>query len=184
MNNKGFTILELIISLAILSIATVFMLTTIMSLKDTEEANGVDTKALLNQAIISSTINADINKYGLDSVETNTDFDSNSDIQSSNVLEGKKIIFKFLNDSTKELVLYNIEDSKTTSIYYGKDYQTVDFKRTLPDGFYFKKTEISTKTFQGKYKYYKITIPLTNEKHNYDIEIYYYPNNDIRDSLD
>jgi len=172
-HKNGFTILELIIGMAILSIATVFMLVTIVDLKNTEQANGVDTKAMLNQAIISSKINNDIVEKGLLSIEAQKETETN-------VLSAYTLTF---NDNTqKELVIYNKDANdtqKAISIYYSKLSDTdseetnstaVDFRRTLPDGYYYSAIDvlIDTPTFK------KVIIPVSNGKHDYSIELYFY----------
>ena len=56
MNKKGFTIVELIISVAILSVVMVFALNLLVILKEQETSLETDTDMVLNQAFEKSCI--------------------------------------------------------------------------------------------------------------------------------
>ena len=60
MNKKGFTLIELMISISLLSIVLIFMMNTLVKLRDTSLASGEETNLLVGQAMISKTINNDI----------------------------------------------------------------------------------------------------------------------------
>ena len=60
MDKKGFTLIELMISISLLSIVLIFMMNTLVKLRDTSLASGEETNLLVGQAIISKTINNDI----------------------------------------------------------------------------------------------------------------------------
>ena len=179
-NKKGFTIIELVMGIGLLSIVTVFMLVVIVDLRNTETASGIDTKALLTQAIVSAAINRDLNRYSIDEdgIVDKTSEESTDEVELTGIPNvWKKIVFSFGSGQDKMLVLYNkiADQNKATSIFYGENSGNVDFKRTLPDGYYFTGVEITT--LEGT-KYKKITINVksdTNSDLDYTIEAYFYP---------
>ena len=116
MNKKGFTIVELIISVAILSVVMVFALNLLVILKEQETSLETDTDMVLNQAFVSKKINGDIV--------------TNGGIKLLNCTT-TKCDFTFNNDATKTLTLTN---NKKTIKYENEHY--VEFTRTLPEGSY------------------------------------------------
>ncbi len=116
MNRNGFTIVELIISVAILTIVMVFALNLLVVLNEKEINLDVDTNMVLNQAFVSKKINGDIIKNGGIKLLNCTTTYCN---------------FTFNNDVTKKMSLIN---NKKTIKYENEDY--VEFTRTLPEGSY------------------------------------------------
>ena len=64
MNKKGFTLVELMVSITLLSIVLIFMMNTLVKLRDTNVAEGVETNLVVMQALIGKEINSDILKNG------------------------------------------------------------------------------------------------------------------------
>ena len=116
MNKKGFTIVELIISVSILSIVMVFALNLLVVLKEQETSLDTDTNMILNQAFVSKKINGDIVKNG--------------GIKSLNCTT-TKCDFTFNNEEKKTLTLTN---NKKTIKYENEEY--VELTRTLPKSTY------------------------------------------------
>lgn len=70
MNKKGFTLIELMISIGLISIMLIFMMNTLVKLRDTSIASGVETNLQVGQAIITHTVNSDVlENNGILSVE-------------------------------------------------------------------------------------------------------------------
>ena len=59
-SNKGITIVELVVSISILSIVVLFLFQLILSLKEVYTSSGVKTEMLNKQAIINREINEDL----------------------------------------------------------------------------------------------------------------------------
>ena len=87
MNKKGFTIIELIISVSILTIVMVFALNLLVVLKEQETSLDTDTDMILNQAFVSKKINGDIIKNGVEiPLSVINNLNAASEILSNNLL--------------------------------------------------------------------------------------------------
>ena len=60
MNKKGFTLIELSISVALLSVVIIYLLYFLKTVRDEDEGINAVTEMELDKAIISKTINSDI----------------------------------------------------------------------------------------------------------------------------
>ena len=60
LNKKGFTLVEVSISVGLLAVVMLFVVNFIVLIREDEDALGVETKLELNKALISSYINKDI----------------------------------------------------------------------------------------------------------------------------
>lgn len=107
MSKKGFTIVELIISVAILSIVLVFALNLLVVLKEKETSIDTDTDMVLNQAFVSKKINGDIVKNGgiksLNCTTTKCDFTFNNEEKKILTLTNNKKTIKYENEENIEL---------------------------------------------------------------------------------
>ena len=114
MSKKGFTIVELIISVAILSIVLVFALNLLVVLKENlvvlkekETSLDTDTDMVLNQAFVSKKINGDIVKNGgiksLNCTTTKCDFTFNNEEKKTLTLTNNKKTIKYENEENVEL---------------------------------------------------------------------------------
>ena len=88
-NNKGFSMVELIVSFAICSVIVVFLFQIVLVLKDLYEKSAIKTTLLNKQNIIVNLIYTDISEKGLISVNTCDDYciTFNFDDRSSKTLE-------------------------------------------------------------------------------------------------
>ena len=69
MDRKGFTLIEISVSVALLSVVLLFVINMLTIIRNDEDNIAVDTKLELNKAIISKTINDDIlNNDGIKNV--------------------------------------------------------------------------------------------------------------------
>ena len=107
MSKKGFTIVELIISVAILSIVLVFALNLLVVLKEKETSLDTDTDMALNQAFVSKKINGDIiNNDGIKLLNCTTvkcDFTFNNEVKKTLTLTNNKKTIKYENEENVEL---------------------------------------------------------------------------------
>ena len=159
-NKKGFTLVELVLSVTLLSIVLIFMMAMLVDLKDKEKSNGADAKLLVNQAILSNTINTDIIKYGLESV---------SACASMNCF-----ILSFGDGNEKTLKL--MSDNQT--IFYGNERST-DFIRTLPNG---RKYSSIHYYIYANLEIIRISVGKVYKNEDYDAEIYNYMGNKTTDT--
>ncbi len=107
MRKKGFTVVELIISVAILSIVMVFALNLLVVLKEKDTNINEDTDMILNQAFVSKKINGDIIDNGgiksLNCTTTRCDFVFNNDVSKTLTLTNNKRTIKYENEENIEL---------------------------------------------------------------------------------
>ena len=137
MNKKGFTLIELIVSLALLSIVLVFMFNLLVILKGEEKVSALDMKLAVNQSIISKHINNDII--------------SNKQIKNVSCTSISCDI-TFNNGINKNIILSN--DNKTISYGTADEYE---FTRTLPDDLVYENINIVNES-----GLYKINIYVSN----------------------
>ena len=69
-NNKGMTIIEIIICIMIVSIIVVFILNLLITVKNAGVENSNAADLIINQAVVVKAIEKDMNEYGLIDVET------------------------------------------------------------------------------------------------------------------
>ncbi|MEG2457963.1 MAG: prepilin-type N-terminal cleavage/methylation domain-containing protein [Bacilli bacterium] len=153
MKKNGFTLVELLISLALLSIVLVFMMSALVDLRDEELKTGKDTSVLLNQAFISKAINHDVvTSSGISSINCPDTFNCN-------------IIFN--NNISKKI---NLSSDKTTLSYTTPSDNTVTIIKKLPDGYTYKSMIPKTDT-----KLKELIIKVEGKSIGfYDIEIFSY----------
>lgn len=75
--NKGVTIIEIIISVAIISIVLILMFTLLISIRHEDTSNNVQSNFVINQASFVKTIEEDIISYGVKSISPCTLADVN-----------------------------------------------------------------------------------------------------------
>ena len=116
MNKKGFTLVELSVSVTLLSLVMVFMLRFLNEIRKDEDAIGFKTEMSLHKTIISKNINEDIKKSG-----------GISSLECAN----KKCVITLNDESIRELEL-----KKDNSIVSYKDVtnDVLLFTRQLPEG--------------------------------------------------
>ena len=112
-SNKGITIVELVVSISILSIVVLFLFQLILSLKEVYTSSGVKTEMLNKQAIINREINEDlINKQ----LELARSCSSSADVINC-------ISFYFKDGTSKRLEFIKKTDNTPAYLIYG-DYKT------------------------------------------------------------
>lgn len=156
MNKKGFTLIELMVSIGLMSIMLVFMMNTLVKLRDTSVASGVETNLQVGQAIITNAVNIDvIENNGISSINNMCD-----GTLTTNPIE---IVMK----NTKTRIL-SLEKDNTIFIYKKDDEDKPIVVRKIPDGYIYEgfKCEII-----GNLK--KITIQIQDNP-RYNSEVLYY----------
>lgn len=106
MNKKGFTLVELTISIALLSIVMLFMFNFLTIIKKDEHTINESTEMLLNKALIAKEINEDIKTNG---GLTNA---SCTNIRCDITLKNGKRKAIRLNDTKKIITYENITDNR------------------------------------------------------------------------
>ncbi len=151
MMKKGFTLVELLVSIVLLSIVMLFMTNFVLSFKEQKKESNIDVNLMTNQAAISKTINYDVATYGIDDVECESSI---------------KCTITFDDESSKTIELTN---NKNSIKYYNSS--NVYLIRTLSSDTFEEITYSSEELEYGTF--YKIVISLTNNQ-DYNIEIYDY----------
>lgn len=107
MNNKGFTVIELLIGFMFLIIITYFLFTTILTIKENEELTNIKNKIVDIKVNVTKEINTDLNKFNL-----------------SNIVScGENCInINFANETTKKL---EIDTSNNKIIYGDSEYNLI-----------------------------------------------------------
>lgn len=163
MNKKGYTLVELIVALSLLSIIIIFMMSLLVDLKAQEKEAGIDSEAQIMEATIVKTINSDIVKKGVNNFSSLVSTNENEDII--------KITF---NDNTDKYI--TITDK--TNISYGT-LEEKDLIKDLPEGYEVKDSYVLNSSSGLK----QIIIEIenkTNNKFDFNIEAYSYnENNEI-----
>lgn len=98
MNKKGFTLVELTISVALISIIMVFLLNFLGQIRKDEDTISETTENILNKSLISKTINEDIRDgEGINYINcTNTscEITLNNNITKELIIENKKLTYR------------------------------------------------------------------------------------------
>ncbi|MEG1850513.1 MAG: prepilin-type N-terminal cleavage/methylation domain-containing protein [Bacilli bacterium] len=152
-SKKGFTLLELLVSMALLSLILIFLLNMLIKLKDVNIVNKTSLDFSVSQALNSKEINGDIYK--------------NKGIKS--VLTTNKYLLEFtLGDESKRKLI--IEDGAIKYYKFIKElerYELIYSDKPINDQY----NSISY-TYDGRLNLYKIILELNNNK-KFNTEIYY-----------
>lgn len=119
MNKKGFTLVEVTISVALLSLVMVFMLRFISEIRRDEDTISLNTDLLLNKTILSKSLNKDV---------------SDSLGFSSTTCSSKLCTFNFNNGKKKTL---EVSHEGSVITYKNITDDRVELSRKLPDGYVF-----------------------------------------------
>lgn len=207
LNKKGMTLVEIIISIALISIVLVFLFSLLVDVKDMNDEASINSDYLINKALILKNIEEDLD--GTDSLTLNTcainDFYTTYNAYKDDLEDKQKasecIKFTFDNDDSKEAYLgiyyYKNKDSYVISYIHGNTKAT----RLLPEfekynvdkqngiiksGFEIKYSNSSEKNnvqITGETKlendiFHKIEIPIIgSDGKDYSILISYYKKN-------
>lgn len=126
-NNKGVTLVELVVSMTILIVIVTFLFQMIISLKEIYNSSGIKTELLNKQAIISKMINEDFTEKGIEMA-----------LSCSGENDCLSLYFK--DGTNKILKLEKKTDTSPAYITYG------DYKTSLNEGSDFGNYKINTTT--------------------------------------
>lgn len=148
---KGFTLIELLVSIVLLSIVMVFMINLVISLKEKKDNLNIDVDLMVNQTVISKTINYDVATYGISSVSCDNSLKCTITFKNSTIRTIE------ITASGTSIKYYN-----GTNIYLVRTIESDTFSSII-----YTSQELENSTFQ------KIVIETTNNP-DYNIEIYDY----------
>lgn len=152
MNKKGMTLVEIIISIALISIVLIFLFSLLVNVRDINSSSEVNTTYLINKALILKNIEEDLDKVDsitLDTCEINyfyTTYPESSDIATSSYFikeDGENeetiktrwanecISFNFGENSKAYLGIYYYKNKDSYVISYIHD--SIKATRLLPD---------------------------------------------------
>jgi len=160
MNNKGFTVVELIVSFSLTIVITIFLVQIVSALNNLYNNSGVKTELLTKQSLISSQINSKLN---------------DKEISSLTACGNYCIQFNYT-DNTNDIL--KVDYGSNTLSFGG-------FKTNLPSGSYFKDVKIdvvyaATVQIDVNNAMLNIVIPIYSEKieGDYGVNIVYQFNSD------
>ena len=114
MNNKGVTIVEILLSIIIMSIVLIILFSMLSNVRNEDEKNQIKSQYVVNQSLIVQAIEEDIINYGVKSVEECSLY--NVDLSSNNINQKYRNDFKclrinyasdYLTDNIGFLMIYN-----------------------------------------------------------------------------
>ncbi len=133
-NNKGFTVVELIMSFVFSSILAVSLFAVILNYRDKQVNTSIETRLLAFKSELIIDVKQDIQKYGLKSMEYCTD--------ASGKRQSRCVVITFMNGKTKSFIvkeeprvdtLDNL-DGTADSFYYSVPYISYGgVKYSIPD---------------------------------------------------
>lgn len=161
MNKKGFTLIELMVSIGLISIMLVFMMNTLVKLRDTSIASGIETNLQVGQAIITNAVNKDVlENTGILSVK-----DELGNSVCNGILSTNPMILTMKNTQIRILKL---EKDNTVFIYKNDTVEKPILVRKTPNGYSYAGFKCETIG-----NLIKITIQITDNP-NYTSEVLYY----------
>lgn len=206
MNKKGITLVEIIISIVLISIVLIFLFSLLITVNDINEESKVNSTYLINKSLILKNIEEDLNKAAsvkLSSCNINdlyTGYSTYKDTLNTELKANKCIKFTYDTDDEAYLGIYYYKRSETDNdknkyvISYIHEKTNVRATRRLPDfelnnvdnsgslklkWKYNNVTEI-TSTFSqtlDSNKFHIINIPIIgSDGKDYSINISYYKN--------
>ena len=153
-SNKGVTIVELLLSIILISLVLVFIIQLCLRARNAYLNNNSNVKYELSKSIIIDNVMVDYISKGIDSISS-----------SSN-----RITFNFSDNSTKTLSVINNDDSYIVKYGVGNDVVGREF---LKDEIEYNGINVTTK-IEGSNKYTKCKINLVgNDGQDYSIEMYF-----------
>lgn len=153
---KGFSLVELLVSLVIISLVMIFISSFILSIKDKKNSFTLNVPTLIDQASISKILNNDANKCEIESIALNSN---------------KKITITYKDETSGIIEILNND----TTLKYSKDDNLI-FIRTLKTGTfsnisYDNSSDDYYSTFSNDKIFYKYVINISTGE---NIEVYYY----------
>jgi prepilin-type N-terminal cleavage/methylation domain-containing protein len=164
MNNKGTTLIEVMVSVVLIAIVMVFMFNLLVDLKNEESLSSLKNGDALNRAAIIHLIQNDFISRGIDSV---TFCDDANDTCDDNHLY---FTFNYEDNTSKRLIVnskYLVYDNERWSLGSGS-YQ-------LNNMTYCFKNDISSNNVKSPYYYFRITIPATHDatsRRKYSLDLF------------
>lgn len=203
LNKKGMTLVEIIISIALISIVLIFLFSLLVDVKDMNDEASINSDYLINKALILKNIEEDLD--GSDSLTLNTctinDFYTTYDTYKDDMEVKQKasecIKFTFDNDDSKVAYLgiyyyknkksyvisYIHGDTKATRLLPEFEKYNVDDSGNIKSGFEIKYSNsngttneiITSEKILDKNIFHKIEIPIIgSDGKDYSILISYY----------
>lgn len=174
-NNKGMTIVEIIVSIALISIILVFLINLLITVKNANDRNKASSELLINQALITKTIENDFTELKLKGVSycTQTEVNNNITTTKENVY-CLKLIYE--NNTNGFLLMYTYQysnvDKKTIVGYKRGNTQVMRETTNISD----EKGTVNSSCPRKEYSKcsLKIELPIMgNDTNYYNISLSY-----------
>lgn len=180
LDKKGMTMIEIILSIALISIVLIFLMSLFLKVRGTYNQSKIQSNYETLGANVIKAIGNDIENYGLYSVEYDTDSDANSAViftfntfRPQHLSERIKKVLRVKFDENKYILSYMYESKFTTSITSTE--RVTGVLRELPSDVIVDSSKYIelTKHNLGVDTLVEIKVPMSNEKGTiYDINVY------------
>ncbi len=175
MENKGFTLVELIISIALISIVVMFLFNLLTDVKASNNNTDFNRKNQQKRAIIIKNIQEDLTNRKLVGIlnRHSNELSSNTIANITFQFQDGDTFLKIVNDGDNQSISYT-NHSGTEKWNLEKQSQTTHFNTTCIK---YSNSLFSTDLDNGEYFYVKINIPIVVNKNKVnnidDIELFY-----------
>lgn len=190
-NNKGITIVEIIVSVTLISIVLILLISVFITVRNEDETNKVSSNLLMNQVVITREIESDFIDLGLIEIASCADGGTGSDtvlsvipVSSSITKEAQGYCLKLIYNPSKTkdnvgyLLQYSYGFSTTEQInvvgYVRGDKKILREIPVLSDENGFVKNDCGDKVCAVS-----INIPVMSEEEDYGVNLSYIFNKDI-----
>lgn len=176
MNNKGFTLVEIIVSISLVSVVMIFLFQIISTIKNIydKQNNKNDTK--ITVAVITREVEKDLSSFGLAEVPTKTCDMTNNNIVPSTATNVKCIKLIYNNDNVKfnEGYVVYYENNGKYFLGYKRGKDNIIETQTVREITVAPKEDIDIITKENSdMASLKITLPVRDNNDNYDLVINY-----------
>lgn len=176
MNKKGFTLVEIIVSISLVSVVMIFLFQIISTIKNIydKQNNKNDTK--ITVAVITREVERDLSSFGLVGVPTKTCDMTNNNIIPSTATNVKciKLIYDGNNVKNNEGYIVYYQNNGKYFLGYKRGKENIIETQTVREINVAPKEDIDIITKEnGDIASLKITLPVRDNNDNYDLVINY-----------
>lgn len=165
MNKKGFTLIELTISIALLSLIMAFLFNFLITIRKNEDGVKDDTEMVILRNTIAKYINEDIRKKRVTNISCCSGYNCTYTCSATT----DNVAISLGDDMVKKISLIKNSDGVYDTIQYENITDTsnviVEFRKKLPDKYLFEPIEINQ-----YHQFFYITLPIQlHQEFNIDI---------------
>ena len=180
MNKKGFTLVEIIVSISLISIVVIFLFQIIITIKNLNDSKVNKTNNQMAVAVVTREVEKDLNSFGLEQDPTET-----CDITKTNVIPATaenikciKLIYRSINVKNNEgyIIYYKNRNNNKYFLAYKRGKDNIIETQTVRELNIKENTNvdvnISKEESDDMYSL-KLVVPIRNNQDKYDVVISY-----------